>query len=181
MSSLPYVYLNRLKSWLQQRLVDDPLPSYIDPNGLILVGRYQDSPTNYPWIVSLHQNDPEEVGGSDLNWRHSLDGSQEVVGGHCAASYWVYRYTVSVTMNMTTTGESQEEAFDKGTLLVQWLRRQIDAGTVANLGSLTTTTGETALGQRVTRITQRELGGPPASYIAVGKLYIEQQVFVSSP
>lgn len=178
MSSLPYVYLAGLKTWLDARLLADPPPDPVPADGHICVGRYQASPTDYTWIVSLNQNDPEEVGGSDANWRHEVvDGDQAIMGG-CISVQWHYRYTLAVTYNMTISNDTQIEAFEKGTALLQWLRRQVNMATTSALSLTTTPTGETALGQQVKRITQRELGGPPSSYIAIGKLYVEQLVFV---
>lgn len=179
MSALPYVYLNGLKDWLESRLVNDPPPNPVPDEGFICVGRYQDSPTNYNWIVSLNQNDPEEVGGSDADWRHEVaqDMASAIMGG-CISMHWYYRYTLAVTYNMTISNDTQDQAFEKGTVLLQWLRKQVNLATASQLNINTTPTGETLLGQHVRRMTQRELGGPPSSYIAIGKLYVEQLVLV---
>lgn len=175
MSALPHLYLSALKIWLDARLIDDPPPPAVPADGLICVGRYQASPTDYSWIASLNQNNPEEEVST---WKHeAMDEPYTIMGG-CVSQYWRYRYTVLVTYNMTLSAEEQTIAHDQGTMLVQWLRRQINAATVAALAIPISSMGETAQAQQVKHIAQRELGGPPSSFIASARIYIEQFVIV---
>lgn len=175
MSALPHAYLMALQAWLIAKLTSDPPPASVEPTGFICVGRYQDSPTNYPWVVSLNQNNPEEEVST---WKHeALEDPVQIMGG-CVVAYWKYRYSVIVNYNMTITGEDQIAAHDQGSLLVQWLRRQINAATVSALNLQTSEMGETPMAQHVSHMAQRELGGPPANFITAGRIYIEQMVYI---
>ena len=180
MTTLAYQYIDKLADYLASQALTDPIPDVT--GGLFQVGKYQDDPTDFTFIATLHEGSPITVTKTGRQtWEHVErdDMDREMLGGGKCILYWWYRYSVVVNFFMVDSGENKETARRKGTEVVQWIRKKV-ADAQPDVLSLTTSSyGETPLEQRVTKIEMVESGGD-SSYIEKSLILIEQSVMVMS-
>lgn len=178
-------FCSALRSFLAAKSVSDP------PTGITLTttnfvyGRYQASPEDIVPIVSVHVNNPLDASDSNnYDWRHERRANGGEMGGPggCAAGMWDYRFSVRLQYFMTRSGESQDDALDKGYRMAQWLVHTIGDGSIGIFESSygfqrTSDFGETALKYTVSHFETHE-GGGPGSYIMRATIFLEMLVMV---
>ena len=188
MDTLAAQYTVSLTDYLSDQLVHNPPTIAVSGTdteiigGLVHLGKYQDDPTEYTFVATVHEGGPTNVTKTGhQTWRHEEYDKmeREMVGGDTCISYWKYKYTVKIDYFMVDSGENQEEARRKGMLVAQWFRYKVQQATPSTLGLSKSDFGEIALEQRPIALEMIE-GGGPDSYIEKALLFIEQLVMNGS-